>query len=319
MVLYPIQYIIILIIFYRDNMDIDTFYKILQDPHLSNDEVLPFVDKFSQYINSYNFSAKNYFNDSYYATSIFAAVVDEKTLEKLAHLPFLHDKPVFFSHCLILAATHNPTLNDEYIKNLSLLLYRQKQDDDQGSTLGYAIGYLIGHCIKNGIDSTDLLKLTSSNFVREQKTFLIGIGAALNLDNKSLVSDSYYQSCLLERYSNWSSESRKASMRALTVQGCLSPEDIIINPINEKMTWFLHNRCFEHKTLTHLHDLHTKEVKRITQEFIALPQSAQAVYNMVQAQKNIEHLESKEHTILNNSNKTINIMEKAKTSTKYQF
>lgn len=294
-------------------MDIDTLYKILHDSHLSHEEVLPFIDKFAEKINSYNFLPKTYFDSSYYATSIFSAVVDQKTLGNLANLPFYHDKPVFFSHCLILAATHNASLNDQYIENLSLLLYRQKQDDDQGSTLGYAIGYLIGHCIKNGIDSTELLKLTSSNFVREQKTFVNGVCAALVLDNKSLVSDSYYQSCLTERYSNWSVDSRKASMRALTVQGCLSPNDLVINPINEKMTWFLHNRCFEHKTLTHLHDLHKREVKRLTQDFIALPQSAQLVYNMVQEKLDNQTIQSVEH-----SNNTIHIMEKTPT-TKYQF
>lgn len=259
-------------------MNLNEMYVFMEQNSLSDRSRLDILEQLAQEVNSPHYPLAKYLaSDKKYVRALLAATMNERSFAQLAKSDVQDEKfPTLFCHCLLIRASNEHLLSQTMQNSLVEIINNHKEIfNSPGTTLGYAVGYLIGKGLFAGQNTNDLIKLCSNKFIIDEDIFVGGIKTGFNGEARGLLFDSFYKKNLTERYEKeWSESSRQLCYQVLQVIATTQYRaNYTVNPLNEKMTWFLNGMYPEETLFSQLYKLHgnTERPVKLPVEMVSEP------------------------------------------------
>lgn len=211
-------------------------------------------------------------SDTYYARFIVAALISDENLLKYCDKIEDSQKPTLLSHAFLMRLSYLSEAKPDMVNAITrTILTNSKHFENTGSTLGYALGYNVGKHIYLGNDISILTYLTTNKFITEKDRFFEGLQAGYANQEDGLGHNQSYVTSIIDRYEKWNSSARKTALNLMAYshfsKNSKLPKNL--NPINEKVLWFL--RGYKPKStfvldLINTHPVHNILVKEVIKE-----------------------------------------------------
>jgi hypothetical protein len=209
-------------------------------------------------------------------------------------------KQVFMAHMLLiktscfLSQEKNPIESQKTIDHVAPIL-DNLISSDCGSTIGFGIGFIIGQSLRLGLDCSNFFKLNNDKNIKKTQRLQLGVEEGLIQKSSNLAHNDTYITDLNERYGDCADVTKSAILKIFrTFYPNTASSEPIINPINEKITFFL-SMTSDSSIISKIHQHHEQKAKELLE---LNPQINLAIENQ-QQKKLIESLVQQNKQLMN--------------------